>query len=130
MKKFIIVVLVVLTLLVVGCSSTKSIYDNNKSLTTPDYNTDYNNAAQNFYPEYVLPNNYTTRGLIASYDNVFQANNITDYKYYATNNTLKVWVNNWDNVTANVKTKIKNELMKIDANINNIEFVNTKDEVK
>ena len=68
--------------------------------------------------------------LIASYDNVFQANNITDYKYYATDNTLKVWVNNWDNVTANVKTKIKNELMSIDANINNIEFVNTKDEVK
>ena len=63
MKKFIIVVLVVLALFVVGCSSTKSIYDNNKSLTTPDYNTDYNNAAQNFYPEYVLPNNYTTRGL-------------------------------------------------------------------
>lgn len=130
MKKFIIVVLVLLTLLVVGCSSTKSIYDNNKSLTTPDYNANYNDAARNFYPDYVLPNNYTTRGLNASYDNVFQANNITDYKYYATNNTLKVWVNNWDNVTANIKAKIKNELMNIDANINNIEFVNTKNEVK
>lgn len=129
MKKFIIVVLVLLTLLVVGCSSTKSIYDNNKSLTTPDSNTNYNDAAKNFYPDYV-PKDYTTKGLNASYDSVFKANNITDYKYYATNNTLKVWINNWDNVTANVKSKIKNELMNIDTNIKNIEFVNTKNEVK
>lgn len=128
MKKFIIVVLVVFMLLAVGCSSTKSIYDNNKSLTTPDYNTNYNDAAKNFYPDYVLPDNY--KNLNSNYDNIFKTNNITDYKYTTTNNTLKVWINNWDNMTAGVKTKIKNELMNINTNIKNIDFVPNKSDIK
>jgi len=134
MKKIIIAILVVFMLFIAGCANAnKSIYDDRtKSLTNPgtDYNRNFTDDAKNFYPDYGIPNNNKyAKNLNNQYDNYFKTNNITNYKYTINGNTMRVWINNWDNMTEKAKNKIINDLKQFNRDIKNIVFVKTKNEL-
>ena len=133
MKKFIIVLLAILALIFVGCSSSKSIYDDNKSINDPgtDYNDDYSDPAKNFYPDYALPeDNENTKDMNNDIDNYFKGKNITDYDYTTSGSTMRVWINDWDNMADNTKTTIKNDLKRFNKDVKDIIFVKNKDDLK
>jgi gas vesicle protein len=124
-KLFIGIVLILLLFVVSGCtSSTKSIYDDN--------NSSYDNSLYNAdYPTKVITDNDTTnKSINTDMENYFKTNKITEYKYSTVGDKLQVWIADFNNMTDEAKTKIKNDLKQYNKNITDIEFVENKTDIK
>lgn len=118
MKKNYLFLLVILIFLNVSCTSN----ERNKSLINYD-----SNYTDNFYPNY---RNHPQSQYLSKNQNLisyFYFENIKEYKYTLSGNTLKIWIKNFENMPQEQKTKIKNDLTKI---YNNIEIVKNEQDIK
>lgn len=118
MKKFLIYLITISIIFTVSCASS----ERNKSLI--NYNE---NSTQIIYPEFRNNNKSQYLSQNQNLINYFYANNIKEYKYTLSGNTLKIWIKNYENMTEEQKAKIKTDLMKF---YDNIEIVNNEQDIK
>lgn len=118
MKKIYIAVFIALMLLNASCTSTErnknliNYYDNNTESPFPNYRN---------HPE----SRYLSKN--QSLINYMRYNNIDEYNYTVSGNTLRIWINNFENMTEDQKTSINNALIRL---YGSVEFINDEKDLK
>lgn len=118
MKKILIYLFALSLIFTASCASS----ERNKNLINYDsYNSD------NLYPNY---RNHPQSQYLSKNQNLFSyfySENIKEYKYALSGNTLKIWIKNFENMPEEQKTKIKNNLKRF---YRNFEIVKNEQDIK
>ncbi|MEL7570094.1 MAG: hypothetical protein AAGU14_05970 [Eubacteriaceae bacterium] len=117
MKKLLIYLIALSIIFTASCTSA----ERNKSLINYDSYTD------NLYPDY---RNHPQSQYLSKNQNLvsyFYSENIKEYKYALSGNTLRIWIKNFEIMPEEQITKIKNDLKKF---YNNIEIVKNEEDIE
>jgi len=117
-KKYILIVLTILLILTASCTSA----NRNKSLI--NYDSGQTKGISDNYRN-SLDSKFLSKN--QNIDNYFKSNNITNYKYGLLGDTLKIWIDNFENMTPKQRQNIRNDLKMFN---DKIEFVNNKEDIK